>query len=322
MKKNNKLKLIELEEVVKLNFITCSFLFVELQSSFLIDIYKRNYNDFEVSNILTLFNRDLHQRILHQRDLNLDYDISIDNFKNSFEKINHKSKKIVYISKETNLPKETTRRKVAFLLKKKIIRSGKKGYLFQSSIVNINEFNFHQTSQINSLIKFANEMFNNINLKNSYENVEFNIKKDYSFYSYHYLKLFLEWTSLWQKKYHDLDLLIIYLQCLIKNYFFYQKQGIKTYKDFYLKKSISKINMAEISIGASTISDITNIPRSTCIRKLDKLCALKILSKDEWKRYFINLNQNSDSEFSKEHSKNSMTIFTKFFLILVNNFND
>ena len=117
-------------------------------------------------------------------------------------------------------------------------------------------------------------------------------------------------------------MLVIYLQCLIKNYFFYHKQGVKTYKDFYLKKSISKINMPEISIGASTISDVTHIPRASCIRKLDKLCSLKMISKDDKKRYFINLNQNSDSEFSKEHSKNTMSIFTKFFLILANNLNN
>jgi|TARA_B100001093_G_C26804045_1_gene1004703 hypothetical protein len=322
MAKTTKLKLTELEEAIKSNFITCNYLFMELQNSFLIDVYQKNYRDFEISNILTLLNRDLHQKILHQRVFDLNYDISIDNFKKNFEQINQENKKIIYISKQTALPKETARRKISFLLKRKIIRTERKDYFLHPSVIDINGLSLPQNNQINSLAKLINEMSESINLNSSYENIKYNIKKNYSFYLYHYLKVFLEWTSLWQKKYHDLDMLVIYLQCLIKNYFFYHKQGVKTYKDFYLKKSISKINMPEISIGASTISDVTHIPRASCIRKLDKLCSLKMISKDDKKRYFINLNQNSDSEFSKEHSKNTMSIFTKFFLILANNLNN
>ena len=54
------------------------------------------------------------------------------------------------------------------------------------------------------------------------------------------------------------------------------------------------ISINEANISATSISDITGIPRATCIRKLDKFVKMKILEKDsKSKRYFLNLNTNS-----------------------------
>ena len=52
--------------------------FYEMQSSFLIGVYKK-YSSIETANIISCFARRTHLEILRQREKNLDHDISFKN---------------------------------------------------------------------------------------------------------------------------------------------------------------------------------------------------------------------------------------------------
>ena len=55
-----------------------------------------------------------------------------------------------------------------------------------------------------------------------------------------------------------------------------------------LLKTGPQENSQSISISATSISDITGIPRATCIRKLNQMVKQKIISQDKnTKRYYI-----------------------------------
>ena len=57
----------------------------------------------------------------------------------------------------------------------------------------------------------------------------------------------------------------------------------------YLSQKIHKnMSIKDANISATSVSEVTGIPRATCIRKLDKFVKMKILDKDEQtKRYFF-----------------------------------
>ena len=110
-----------LEKVLKENFIKLMPAFYEMESTFLSGIYKR-YGDLEGGNIVIFFARDLHLEILRRRENDLDFDLSLDMFWNNHKDIRQGKKKIILVSKETGLPKETARRKIISLIRKKHLK--------------------------------------------------------------------------------------------------------------------------------------------------------------------------------------------------------
>ena len=70
------------------------------------------------------------------------------------------------------------------------------------------------------------------------------------------------------------------------------------------------------SISATSISEVTNIPRATCIRKLKTLILLKMISQDKnSKRYYLSPANISKNLNSKQITKNIVKVFSNFFFI-------
>ena len=105
------------------NFIKLMPTFYEMESSFLSGIYKR-YGDLEGGNIVIFFARDCHLEILRKREKDLNFNLSLDNFWNNHKNILQEKKKIILVSQQTGLPKETTRRKIISLIKSKHLKKG------------------------------------------------------------------------------------------------------------------------------------------------------------------------------------------------------
>ena len=118
-----------IEKVLKDNFSKLMPTFYEMESSFLAGVYKR-YGDLEGGNIVIYFARDLHLEILRKRENDLSFDLSLDMFWNNHKDIRQGKKKIIAVSKETGLPKETTRRKIISLIKKKHLKKEDRNRLF------------------------------------------------------------------------------------------------------------------------------------------------------------------------------------------------
>ena len=101
--------------------------FYEMQSSFLSTRYKL-YKSLETSNIIICFVRSSHLAIIRQRETNLDYDVSLNNFFDNLNNIRNYegcSHKIVSIVKITGIPKETVRRKLKKLIQREFVRTTK-----------------------------------------------------------------------------------------------------------------------------------------------------------------------------------------------------
>ncbi len=129
--------------------------FYEMESSFLSGIYKR-YGDIESGNIVIFFARDLHLEILRKREIDLNFNLSLDEFWNNHKNIVQKKKTIITIAKSTGLPRETARRKIISLIETKHIKKTEKNTIFwepdsksKDSYIKIIE------EQIKSLSKFS-----------------------------------------------------------------------------------------------------------------------------------------------------------------------
>ena len=320
MDRDKKLEKNQIEKTLTENFIKLMPTFYEMQSTFLSGIYKR-YGDLEGGNIVIFFARDLHLEILRKREMDLNFDLSLDNFWNNHKNVVQDKKKIIYISKQTGLPKETTRRKLLSLVKKRHLKKGDKNKLFwepssefKESYIKIIE------EQITSLSKFIYEEGKFLDLNLSYQKIQKEIKSNYSFFWYHYLTFELKYIKFWQEKLNDLEMLLIGMQALIQSLNFVSRKTSGDFNCFFLNKIPKNIDMAEANISAPSISEVTGIPRPTCIRKLEKFVKMKFLDKDKVsKRYYLLLSQlnTSSSVPSIEGMKKTISIFSQFSSVIL-----
>jgi len=300
------------------NFLKLMPAFYEMESSFLSDVYKR-YGDLEGGNIVICFARDCHLEILRKREKDLEFDLSLDKFWKNHKNILLPKKKIILVSKETGLPKETARRKILALIKTKHLQKGEKNRLywepaseFKDTYINIID------QEIYSLSKFIFEQAKFLYLNLSISRIQKEIRSNYSFYWYHYLNVQIEYIKFWHGKLKDLEMLLIGLQVIIQTLNFLKRKtsDLTTVLNY---KNIKDLSTKEANISATSVSDITGIPRATCIRKLDKFVKMKILQKDGGtKRYFLSLNQTTfNPMLQPEWMKHKISILSNFSSIVM-----
>ena len=306
-----------IEKVLRDNFSKLMPTFYEMESSFLSGVYKR-YGDLEGGNIVIYFARDLHLEILRKRENDLSFDLSLDMFWQNHKNIRQGKKKIIVVSKETGLPKETARRKIISLIKKKHLRKEEKNRLFWEPASEHKETYLKIIGeQINSLSKFILEQTKLLQLNVPLVKIEREIKKNYSFYWYHYLTVQLQYIKFWQEKLNDLEMLLIGLQTTIQTV---NHLNRKTENGYLITlKSQKNFDLKEANISATSVSEVTGIPRATCIRKLDKFVKMKVLEKDsESKRYFLKLNQTTlNPMLDAEWLKQKISILSEFSSVIM-----
>ena len=129
---------------------------------------------------------------------------------------------------------------------------------------------------------------------------------------------------MWRTKLKDNELLLIILQTVIPTLQYADKQHLKNAKLENIFELIGKIgnqyNFSNTAVSATTVSEITGIPRSTCIRKLDKLVKLRFLLREiKTKRYFIsqNLSDRTKNILTKENVSYTVEIFSKYLSIIL-----
>jgi len=319
-----------IEKILLDNFIDFMPTFYEMESSFLSGIYKR-YGDLERGNIVIFFAKDLHLEILRKRELDLNFDISLDEFWNNHKNIAQKKKKIIVIAKSTGLPRETARRKILSLIKKKHIKKTEKNTVFwepdsksKDSYIKIIE------EQINSLSKFIFQQLKFFSLNVPISKIEKEIKNNYSFYWYHYLNAQLKYIKIWQTQFSDLEMLLIGLQTLIQNIkdlkILNKSKSLDSYLLFKATKSTDSFDTKNTGISATSISEVTGIPRANCIRKLEKYIKMKVVEKDQvTRRYNLIPNQLKSSQFSDnsilDGIKYTISIFSEFSSIVLKSLN-
>ena len=319
-----------IEKILLDNFIDLMPSFYEMESSFLSGIYKR-YGDIESGNIVIFFARDLHLEILRKREIDLNFNLSLDEFWNNHKNIVQKKKAIITIAKSTGLPRETARRKIISLIETKHIKKTEKNIIFwepdsksKDSYIKIIE------EQINSLSKFIFQQSRFFSLNIPLSKIEKEIKNNYSFFWYHYLNSQLEYMKLWQLQFKDLEMLLIGLQTLIQGIKDIQNSSkLRNLDSFFTSKiikSINSFNVKNAGISATSVSEVTSIPRANCIRKLEKYIKMKIIEKDPVnKRYHLVPSQvryaPSLTNPLLDGIKNTVDIFSEFSSIILKSLN-
>ena len=307
--------------------------FYEMQSNFLRARYKMNKN-IESTNILTLLGRNLHLEIFRQRERDLNFDISLSNF----IKINHflennnygerAGLKIVSIVDSTGIPKETVRRKLNKLLEDKVIRYDKPNKIYYYNLTQRNSELFKNfiDDDIKSISKFVLSITKHLNLNLKLKYIENEIKSQFSFYYYHFYNSQIAWMKMWQKEIKDVDLIFITIQALIPTLKYAEKINKEKNKlgiddiSSYIGKTSNKYKNNDYSVNASSIAEVSGIPRATCIRKLQKLVKLGMLVKEiKTKRYYVNQAASERTKFitKKENILRTINIFTDMLSILI-----
>ena len=267
-------------------------IFYEMQSMFLSGIYKR-YGDLEGGQIVIYFARNLHLKVMRKREEDLNFDLSLDKFWSNHQNTIQDRHKIISVSRFTGLPKETTRRKILHLTKQKHLKKTNKNNLYWEPSSEAKETYIDIIKeQINSLSKFLFEQSKYLNLNLPFSKLNKEIEKNYCFYWYHYLNTQLSFMKYWQSKTKDLEILLIGLQSLIQSLNYLRQKSLN-----------NNLSQKYSDISATSVSEVTGIPRATCIRKLEWLSKAKFVHKDpKSKRYNL-----IDSNLTDNFAQNPLT---------------
>ena len=113
-------------------------------------------------------------------------------------------------------------------------------------------------------------------------------------------------------------MLLISLQVIIQSLNFIKKKSNDSH-NLSLNKISKNLSIKDANISATSVSDITGIPRATCIRKLDKFVKLNMLEKDETsKRYYLSVNQSTlNTMLDPEWMKGKISILANFSSIVM-----
>ena len=291
-------------------------LFTPHQSNFLSDLYKR-YECLNSANIVLFFAKITHQGILRKKEYDLNYDLSFKKFWENHKSANQPRSTIMTIAQDVDLPKETTRRKLLALTKQKILNKKNNYISWHPSEEYKARYNIFVAEEIKNMAKLTKYITDLMKMNFSKEDIENEYENKFSFYWYHYLDLQIKWMNLWKLKFKDLEIPLIFLQfAILLTSKIDQGKVISTTKLWSEPNIITNQLHKGVSVSATSISDITGIPRATCIRKLNIMVMKKMVSRDKkTKRYYLIPEALNKNLVSKELVEKVSEIFSEFYFI-------
>ena len=320
METSTHIGLKEIVKVYKHNYGKILDEFLSVQSDFLSDIYKRYDKDLDAANIVLFFAKNLHEKTLRERDKDLDFNISFEKFWENHEHTKQENRKIIDIAESTGLPKETARRKVNNLIKSKVLLKNKNFITWSPPFDQRKSYSNVVDRQISQISRLVQVIAIYLEIKISRDKIKSELKKHFSFFWYHYIKTQLKYLKMWQKELNDIELVLIALQVIIQTNQSYKRRNTPYEEHFASKPNNVKFkDEKDSSVSATSISEVTGVPRATCIRKLERLNKMKIVKKDsQSKRYFVDLkNLGSNSLNSRKITENTIEMFSEFYLIIL-----
>ncbi len=235
---------------------------------------------------------------------------------------------IIDISKELNISKETTRRKIEELQKINIIKKTKKGIIVQPEFYSKSFVKDHEEFR-KSICGFLNKisiiLFKDKILKEkiTLESIEKVVSENFSYAWKVFFEMMIPILVDCKYVFQDLETWHIWGTCTVNQNYELQKYlklnsvSAKNRKDFF--KINSKVSDA-VGINAMSISNITGIPRGTVFRKLQILLKKNFLNIDSKKLYYPNMKINKTDVFYKLNvlSVKRLSIFINKILNLTN----
>ena len=217
---------------------------------------------------------------------------------------------LIEISKELSIPKETIRRKVNFLQDQGIIFRKGKAIFFNNNIARVQRpanskkmmANFlEKTGQILEKESWFGKAF-------SKEEIEDFIDKYFTICWQHWFRLQIPFLVRHRIFFGDLETWNVWGAIGISQFTDYSKQikdriveDPRTYADLYLHLLR---HIPKNGINASSISEISNIPRATVIRKLKYLLKQKLVIKNKKLEYMLLPSPKNIKSFEQNYMHN------------------
>jgi len=307
-----------IKEKILGNFLEYIKIFTPVQSNFLFDLYHR-YHCLDSANIVLYFAKKTHQGIMRKKEYDLNYDLSFEKFWENHNKSKIENSTILEIAKNINLPKETTRRKILELTRQKVfVKKGRFISWFPNEEYKKN-YNKIILGEMKSMVKLTKYVTDKINLNFSSEKILKEYRENFSFYWFHYLDLQIKWMSLWKNQLGDLEVVLILMQ--IASLLSSRVKETVSHEKLFSDPTIlntPKLNNINVSVSATSLSDITGISRATCIRKLNQMVTRNLVTQDEnSKRFYIIPEALNKTLISKELTKEVTTLFSEFYFIII-----
>ncbi len=217
---------------------------------------------------------------------------------------------LIEISKELNIPKETIRRKVNFLQDQNIIFRKGKTIFFNNAINRVQKPSNSKKMLVNFLEKTSfilgkEEWFGKSFSK---EEIEGFIDKYFTICWQHWLRLQIPYLVRFRTFFGDLETWNVWGAIGISQFTDYSKQvknrvveDPRTYADLYLHLLR---HTPKNGINASSISEISTIPRATVIRKLKYLLKQKLVTKNKKLEYMLLPSPKNIKSFEENYMHN------------------
>jgi len=300
-----------IEDQILQNFVEYQDSFIQFQSNFFTGLYKR-YQGLENGCLVLYFARQTHQQILRKKDYDLNFNIGFEKFWENHELVSPRKKSIIKIASSTSLPKETARRKILQLIQQKVLSKKNKNIGWLPNKQYKESYNLIIEKEIKDLSPLLIYICKKLNIFISKETVEKELKEKFNFYWFHFTSTQIEYLKVWGAQIKDLELVLISLQITSVFASRAEKNNL-SHKKIYNHPSVIK-DFNSASITATSVSEVTGIPRATCIRKLSHLVKLKMIGQDPFsKRYYLLPTSISENLISKEITLKITKIFSEFY---------
>ena len=270
------------------NFVPAFYKFV---SEWIINAYS-NFKDIEMYMVLIyLVNNDF--KFFKKNGIQVDYNTFYKDKTLEIEEI-----KIIEISRDLQIPKESVRRKIIYLEKIGVIkRTRKKIFIDRSAYETVQPIS--ALKNLSDLISISSKILKQENqIPNSFSSTEISdgIKQHFSFCWYEFYKFIFSYFFRWRKELKDLETLCIAL-LVISN-----ASSSKNFiiQDIDIEKWRKRISYADtVGLNSMSISEITGIPRPTVVRKVNFLIKGGFAKMDQKKLISVNIDEKIFSKTQK-----------------------
>ena len=298
----------KIHKIILDNFADLAPIYYKMLSEWMNNSYEKFQDIDKYMIMLYLMNVDLSNYLRNEQvegyELFFLYDKSLE-----LDEIN-----IIEISKNLNIPKESARRKILRLEGLGIIKKiGKKIFVDRSSFkLLLPKETLQNLSVLTSKIIEICKKEKIVNKLIRSDEVSKHIRSNFTHcwsYFYDFIVIF---TSRWKNQLGDLEVfsvgMVITLHSIVSKTF--ERNGLN-----FSNWQKNKVNIDEIGVNAMSISQITNIPRPTVIRKLNYLLKNKYISINKKKLYNLNLQDRTLKITTKIQDKNILSFSELIFNI-------
>ena len=293
-----KIEPTKISKIIERNFSYLIPEFYEMQTEYMQSM-NNTYKDLDAALVAMFLVNKYYQSDIKENHLSNNVSNKIF-YQQNISKVSTPKFKINEISNATGIPRETVRRKKIKLIKNKFIILNKKKKSYRLNKDLIDKKILEPQIKISSKMLFnCCNFFSNKNVfSKELDLVSFknDIEKKFMLYLPIFLSFQISYITQWRKIF-DMECLYIVVLCALNTSTHIRRRSKNLNEVFDSKEIFSEVYKLNNKFGlnSTSIAEITNIPRTTVLRKLDKLIKLNILKRDKYNRYATEVLDNSEN---------------------------